>query len=434
MSGDKMRMVPAATVSFVVQVAGGGLAALTNLYLARKLGPASKGIAQVLVTVPAILIVVCNLGVHTAGAWFIGRSRYTLSEVLSAVLWWAVVVSSVLSVSLWVLREPIRIGVLGGVDARLELISLGCVPFYILAYYVADVLMASGRLMLYATLRLLPQVVYGITAVVLVGQRSMGLLGATMAFSGGIVASGLLAFVFVLVLSQGRLAPQPAVMRRALGFGGYVHAGTVSQFLVFRVDVLIVNALQGPAAAGLYAVAASLAEIVWYVGRSVESVIVPRIARAGEDEARQISSTAVRVTAGASLLTAAGIALLAPILISKLLPAFLPSLTALWFLLPAAVLSGIFIVAAGDLRGRGRAALVAVISIGALLMNIVLTIAFITQLGFVGAALASLLTYAAEAAVVAYALAGISGMTYRSMVAVSRDDLRLFRAITHQPW
>ncbi len=429
-----MRMVPAATVSFIVQVVGGALAAVTNLYLARRLGPASKGIAQVLVTAPAIVIVVCNLGVHTAGAWFIGRNRYTLPEVLSVVLWWAVLVSSVLSVVLWLLREPIRIVVLGGVDVRLELLSLGCVPFYFLAYYVADVLMASGRLMLYAMLRLLPQVVYGVTAVVLVGQRSMGLLGATVAFSAGIVASGLLAFVLVLILSHGRLAPQPAIMRRALSFGGYVHAGTVSQFLVFRVDVLIVNALQGPTAAGLYAVAASLAEIVWYVARSVESVIVPRIARAGGDEARQISATAIRVTAGASLLTAAGIAVLAPTLIGRLLPAFLPSLSALWLLLPATVLSGIFIVAAGDLRGRGRAALVALISIVALLINIALTVVFITRFGYVGAALASLLTYAAEAAVVAYALVGVSGVTYRSMVAVSRDDLRLLRAITNQPW
>jgi O-antigen/teichoic acid export membrane protein len=429
-----MRMVPAATVSFIVQVVGGALAALTNLYLARRLGPASKGIAQVLVTAPAIVIIVSNLGVHTAGAWFIGRSRYTLPEVLNAVLWWAVAVSSVLSVVLWLLREPIRLGVLGGVDPRLELLSLGCVPFYILAYYVVDVLMAAGRLMLYAILRLLPQVVYGVMAILLVGQRSMGLLGATMAFSAGIVASGLLAFILVLVLSRGRLAVEPTVMRRALGFGGYVHAGTVAQFLVFRVDVLIVNALRGAAAAGFYAVAVSLAEIVWYVGRSVESVIVPRIARAGGDEARQISATAVRVTAGASVLTATGIGLLAPALIKRLLPAFLPSLSALWLLLPATVLAGTFIVAAGDLRGRGRAALVAVISIAALLMDVALTVVFTTRFGFVGAALASLLTYGAEAAAVAYALVGVSGMTYRSIVAVSRDDLRLLRAITHQPW
>lgn len=429
-----MRMVPAASLSFAVQIAGGVISALTNLYLARELGPANKGAAQVLVTVPAIILVVSNLGVHVAGAWFIGRDRYRLDQVLSAVVWWAVVISAALALPIWLLREPLRVAVFGGIDSRLMAVSLGCLPFYILAYYVADVLMASNRLWLYATLRLLPLVTYGALALLLVGGRGLGLFGATLAFAGGIAASGVFALAVAMALSHGRLRPNRAVMLHALGFGGYVHVGTVAQFLVFRVDVLIVNAVSGGAAAGLYAVAVSLAEIVWYVSRSVESVILPRIARAHGEEARQISATALRVTTGTSLAAAVGIAVVAAPLVRHLLPAYLPGLAALWLLLPAAVVSGMYMVAASDLRGRGRPSVVAAISITGLVANIVLNFALVPLLGFKGAALASLITYTGQAAAVTYALVGISGVTYRSLMNVSLDDLRLLRAITQQPW
>jgi O-antigen/teichoic acid export membrane protein len=230
------------------------------------------------------------------------------------------------------------------------------------------------------------------------------------------------------------LRPDTAVMRHALEFGGYVHLGTVAQFLVFRVDVLIVNALRGSAEAGLYAVATSLAEIVWYVGRSVESVILPRIARAEGHEARQISATALRITAGASIATSLGIAAVAMPMVRLLLPAFTPGLTALWLLLPAAVVSGVYIVAASDLRGRGRPSLVAAISLTGLALNLLLNFMLIPRMGFTGAALASLITYGAQAIVVTYALVGVSGVSYRSLVGLSTDDLRLFRAITQQPY
>jgi O-antigen/teichoic acid export membrane protein len=430
----RMRMVPATTLSFAVQIVGGAISALTNLYLARKLGPANKGAAQVLVTVPAILIVVSNFGVHVAGAWFIGRDRYRLDQVLSAVLWWAVAISAALAVPLVLLREPIRVIVFGGVDAKLVTVSLGCIPLYLIAYYAGDVLLASGRLVLYAILRLLPLVTYGVAALVLVGQRGLGLLGATLAFSGGIAASGVFALAVMIVLSRGRLAPHGEVMKGALKFGGFVHVGTVAQFLVFRVDVLIVNALSGSAAAGLYAVAASLAEIVWYVGRSVESVILPRIARADAREAPQISTTALRVTVAGSTAAAVGIAIVASPLLHALLPAFLPSLTALWILLPAAVLSGLYIVAASDLRGRGRPGRVAAISLVGLVVNIALNIVLVPALGYVGAAIASLVTYAAQAVAVTAALVSISGVSYRAIVTPSSNDLRLFQAITQQPW
>lgn len=423
-----MRMVPAATTSFVVLVGGGVISALTNFYLASALGPAGKGTAQVLVTVPAILIVATNLGIHTAGAWFIGNGRYSVGQVLNAVLWWAVIISALLAIPFWAFHDSLASAL--GAPSGLVAISLGCVPLYILAYYAADVLMASGRFFLYAVLRLLPLVVYGVMAVLLVGLQGLGVLGATIAFAAGIAASGIYTLVIIVVLSGGQLRRQPEVMRTALGFGGYVHAGSVAQFLVFRVDVLIVNALQGSAAAGFYAVASSLAEIVWYAGRSVESVIVPRIARAEPAEARQITATALRVTFAASTAIAAGIAAVAQPLVPLLLPAYVPALPAMWLLLPGAIMSGVFVVAAGDLRGRGRPAAAAAISLVGLVLIVALTVVFVPWLGFVGAALASLFTYTAQLLVALYVLARVSGVRYRSMFGLSMNDLKLFRAIS----
>ena len=433
MSEGRMRMVPAASLSFVVQIVGGAISALTNLYLARKLGPAGKGAAQVLVTVPAIIIVASNLGVHVAGAWFIGRDRYRLDQVLSAVLWWAVAISGLLAVPLWLFREPIRMLVFGGIEPALMAVSLGCIPFYIVAYYVADVLLASNRLRLYAVLRLLPLAVYAGMALLLVGMSNLGVMGATLAFSIGIGASGVFALAVAVVLARGRLRPDPAVMRHALQFGGYVYFGTLSQFLAFRVDVLIVNALTGSAGAGLYAVASSLAEMVWYVARSVESAILPRIARARGDEARQITETALRLTGGASLVAACLIGALAVPAIHYLLPAFTSSLSALWLLLPASVASAVYLVAASDIRGRGYPERAAAISVAGLIANLALSFALVPRIGFIGAAVAALLTYTCQAAAMTYTLVGLSGISYRSLVGVTSNDVRLFRMITQRP-
>ena len=434
MAAARVRMVPVTGVSLVVQLVGGGLSALTNLYLARHLGPGNQGALQVLVTVPAIVIVMGNLGVHVAGAWFVARERYEANAVLTALLWWALLLTAVLVIPTWLLREQIRTVVFGGLDARLVWLSLGCLPFYMLSYYVADVLIASNRLAVYAVLRLMPLVVYGLFAVLLVGLRRLELLGATLAFVTGIIATGVFALVVVLVVTRGRLWPDRSVMRGAVERGGTIHVGTVAQFLAFRLDILLVNALLGTAAAGLYGVAASLSQLVWYIGRSVESGILPRIARASGDEAPDISATALRMTAVASALAAAAIGTVSYPLFHRLLPEFVNALTALWILLPAAVLSSMSMVAASDLRGRGRAGVVAVVNLGALALNVTLNLLLLPTMGFVGAAVAALVTSVMQSVVLTQVVIAATGVTYRRILEPTARDLQMLRAIGQQLW
>ena len=183
--------------------------------------------------------------------------------------------------------------------------------------------------------------------------------------------------------------------------------GSLAVFFAYRVDAyLIVFLMIDPATAlGYYSLAVGLAEIVLFFPRAVTTLYFPHVAGSPREESdRQVAATS-RVT----LLVTGVCALLmvpaATLMVWILLPAYGPSLPALYLLLPGVVAFSVTFALGGYLTGIDRPGITSGVSIVALVTNVVANLILIPRFGIEGAASASLISYSLSSALLTIVVA-----------------------------
>lgn len=209
--------------------------------------------------------------------------------------------------------------------------------------------------------------------------------------------------------------PKRAERRRVLGFALPRTASAGLEQLLVWLDVLIVGAMLGPAAAGLYGAATRFIAAGLVVDTALRIVVSPRFSlmlhRQDTEGVQDLYRTATRwlvlfATPGFVLLTA-----FAPVVLSWLGPAFVDAATTLVVLSVGATVAFL----AGNIHSvllmSGHAGWAAINKVVAVLVSVVGCFSLIPFFGLTGAALAwsaAILVDAASAAVEVHFLVGVA--------------------------
>ena len=146
----------------------------------------------------------------------------------------------------------------------------------------------------------------------------------------------------------------PGLLKESVSLGFRAYLGNVVQFFNYRLDMFMVNYLVGVTNVGLYSVAVTIAELLWYVPQSVATILFPRTAATGAEEARLFTPKVCRNTFLITLLAALGLSVVGkPLIIFIYGEAYAPSVIPLRLLMPGVVALSISKVLCGDLAGRG---------------------------------------------------------------------------------
>jgi len=124
-------------------------------------------------------------------------------------------------------------------------------------------------------------ITYLMASIILVGFLKMGVTGAVWAFVSGFYISGILALILALKIIHWRFAFNKDFFKHAIQYGLKIHIGRLSQQVTYRIDIPLVNYFSGFGSTGYYSIAVSLAELLWYVPKTVSFVLFPRVARMG---------------------------------------------------------------------------------------------------------------------------------------------------------
>ena len=89
---------------------------------------------------------------------------------------------------------------------------------------------------------------------------------------------------------------------------------------------------------------------------------------------------------------------------------------------------------ANDIAARGKPEMIAIQSALALVLNIILNLIFIPRFNFVGAALASSISYSVMTILLAFTFRRLSGARLRDLFLPSRADLVLWQKAFHWLW
>ena len=335
---------------FATQVSGVAAALIVGIIVSRKLGPEGQGLCQLAILVPVAMTLMLAIGGGAGPSFLIGRGA-PVKEVWG---WLVVLAVSATAVTFLVLTwfpsvwpRPI----LTSIPWNLRMGLLVYVPLQILANGGAAILVAQDRMRYVFWVGMLPRL--GQLAALIIVALGWGL---TVVYVATIyVWMPFLGLLVSLIAFKGQAIPRwrLSIMKHALGFGIKGHLGNVAQFLNYRVGLYVTGLMLMPRQTGLYWLAVTFSELLWYAPSAVSSVLLPRVARSESDGTR----TALIANAmGWGTVVLGGVAAVtSPWLLPKIWGvSFKGAVPLLWILLPGVSLFAWSKVLTGDLAGKGH--------------------------------------------------------------------------------
>ena len=413
-------------MTLAARVAAFGFSVITNVILARSLGPEGRGVYAVAVMVSSILSLLAQLGVGPANVYHLSKQLIDLDELIghatSLALLLGTLCFGIVFGYVWLTSADNVLGV----GSRYVVVASGAVPFMLLTAFLQSLLQGGQR---FLDFNLVLIVQYAAPTFTLVASffvfrdRTLGSVSAWTA--SAIITAGVAAYL-VAPLSRFSLRMRAPTMRSLLRFGIISYLGNVTSFVNYRFDIIIVNLFAGARQVGLYSVGTSLAEIVWFIANAASIVLAPSVAAADAERADRMTESVARVVGFLAFASACFLAVFAPFIVVLFFGAsFAESAWAVWLLLPGIVTFSVGRILSMYLLGRNRLRVDLVASATGLVVTLALDFALIPHLGFRGAAIASSVAYSAAMLVNLVWVVRHSTITPRALLVARREDAHI---------
>jgi stage V sporulation protein B len=415
-------------LTFVLQVAQVGVLVAVNILVTRITGASGKGVFTLMSLLVTLTGSMLSLGVNWAAVYFTGRDAFPRRDIVSTVLTTTLVSSLVSILVIAVAFAGLRHSYFKSIDNAELVVTLTLLPLVQLGTSVGMIILGSNRPIHFAALTLTQ---WAVTLAIQVGIAAAGRLTPTtalIAWAFGAAVSLAWGLRLLGLDAPLRLGIKRDVFRRLIGFGIKGYAANLMMFFNYRLDSLIVNGLVGVASLGVYSIAVSLAEVIWYAAGAIGTVMFPHVSGLERREADRVTPIVCRNVYFITLLgVVAMFALSRWIILLAFGSAMLPALVPLWLLLPGILsLSGSKVIAS-YLSGIGKPEYATAIAAGTVIITVILDLILIPRYGIAGAALASSIVYTAAAIASLYALGRESGASVLQSILIKPQDLGYYR-------
>ena len=412
---------------FATRVTQFAIGFVTSFLLARLLGPDGRGTYYLVVLTPAMLFAIAQFGLPAAVSFFAGRGRsgrslHRLSLLLAGIL--AAALIAVTLPALPFLGES----VLRAAPTDLVRLALVSLPLQFVASFGGALLIGRQTMRTYNLILVSQSLAALLGVVLLVGVLGLGVMGAVIS-NLVVAAGGALAITLeARRATAGDPESRPVRFAELARYGARLYPASLSSFFSYRADIFLLGLLLGDAGAiGLYSLAVSLGELIFFVPDSVSTVFFPRVAAATRTTADEMTPVVSRFTVMVTALSVVPLVPAAFVLVLVVLPAFAESLPAFLVILPGIVALSVAKVLSSYISGLGLPTPVAVASVTALIINIGVNLLLIPAWGIVGASAASLVSYTVHAAILVAISSRMARRTAAAFVIPGRDEVRRLR-------
>jgi O-antigen/teichoic acid export membrane protein len=333
-----------------------------------------------------------TFGIASANPYFAAREPELRARIASNSLWLAGVIGPTIALC-GVAVKLIAPGALPDVTWPELAVGMCAVPVILASLFLQSILLAEGRTVLYNGV----DFAAALLTVTLIATLLPATKGSVLlALSLMVIPQALAMLTFAGAMrGNGRLlAPlDMQLVRRMIGYGARAYVITLIAYLLLRVDLLLVNGIQGASAAGQYSVAVAFADALYLLPVSVGVNLFARVARGHAQ--RELSLDVFHVVAIGFGVVCAVAGLLAEPAIELLFgPAYHPAVALFLWLLPGIYCLGIFNVIAYHFAGHGLPRELILVWIPGLAVNLALDIALLPGHGTYVASIASTVAYA----------------------------------------
>jgi len=415
-------------LTFILQVAQVAVLVAVNILVTRITGASGKGVFTLMSLLVTLTGSMLSLGVNWAAIYFTGRDAFPRRDLVSTVLTCTLLSSLVSILVIAIAFAALRHSYFMSISDAQLLVTLALLPMVQLTTSVQMIILGTNRPMHFAGLSLAQ---WAVTLAIQIGFAVAGRLTPTTALVAWAFGAAVSLAWGLRLLSRDaplRLGIRRDVVRRLLGFGIKGYAANLMMFFNYRLDSLIVNGLVGVASLGIYSIAVSLAEVIWYAAGAIGTVMFPHVTGLERREADRVTPIVTRNVYFITLLgVVAMFALSRWVILLAFGQAMLPALIPLWLLLPGILsLSGSKVIAS-YLSGIGRPEYATAIAGGTVVITVILDLLLIPRYGIAGAAVASSIVYTAAAIASVYALRRESGASVLQTILIQPQDIGYYR-------
>lgn len=364
--------------------------AVASIVISRVLGPAGRGEYFVIVTVAIAAQSLGHLSIEQAGISMFSRgiTPATLATTITAVALMSGIAAGVAAFSIVSLLGPDVMPISSYTYLALALLG---VPTGIM------VMGAGSQLLLRDQVSVVNRGKLSAAAVQCIGLVVLGVAGKlTIAAVIGLWVAGT-AFPLVVYLTV--LRPRPSQVDLALGLslvstGAKYHAGMASLFLLWRVDVFILNGFVPARELGLYSLAVTIAELTYFMTDALGQAVISGQVSGTMRDAAAFTARIARSNFLFSVVLLAGTVMVSPIAVPAVFgEEYQGTVMPLVVLAPGVVGVAVTRALLPYLVRLERPITVSVLAMFALAINVVLNLVLIPRIGIIGASLASSLAY-----------------------------------------
>jgi O-antigen/teichoic acid export membrane protein len=353
--------------------------------VARELGPSGQGLFAVAYSLTLMLAQLGGLGLTTANPYFTAREPAQRASIVGNSLWLAAGLGLLL-IGVGAALRAVAPDALGGLGWEPLLVTLVGVPGALAALFLQSVLLGESRMAAYNVIEAAQAVLTFAGLLVALYAFDAGLTGALAVLTAGRYVA---VAVYLALLAPGRADSRLA--RRMLVYGVRAYVAIVVSFLVIRLDLLLVNGYLGSVEAGLYSVAATIADGMFVLPMVVALNLFPRVARSDSHEQTAEVFRSIAVLYGVLCLLTIPAAQAIPLVFGE---RFDGSISLYYWLLPGVFCLGLLTILAHHFAGRGYPKEAAAIWFVGLGLNVAINVAFLPGRGAWVASLASSVAYA----------------------------------------
>jgi O-antigen/teichoic acid export membrane protein len=405
----------------LAQVLGNAGYFVAVLVLARSLTPAGRGTIAFVTTAVVVVGRVLELGVTQATMVLAAQREEDRPALLANVALFCLAAGASGGCAMGVVFGLAHVG------PRLDRAELAAVGAGVLVGSLFDggyaVLLGLGRLREWTMVAAVMPWIYALSLGAVSAIGSLTILRALVVW---VVAHGCWAVAAFLLARRyvplGR--PRLELLRESLSLGIRAWLGSLSRFLNFRLDQIILGLLATQATLGIYAIAVNLSEVPLYLPGAVATAAIPAIARARPDRRVDQALTSFRVLFLITFATVVVACAGAPLLPFIFGDAYRASVVPYLWLLPGALGYAASGVLSSALLSSGRPFLSSLGPLVSLVSGVALDFALIPSLGATGAAVAASAAFVAGGTVACVAYRSVARFAWASLVP-GMDDARL---------
>ncbi|MDQ6777813.1 MAG: oligosaccharide flippase family protein [Actinomycetota bacterium] len=388
-------------LAFAAQVVTAGFTAVLTLYLTRKLAPHRFGEFSLVIGVVGVLLVVADLGIASSAGRFLAEQRRDrkvgsafLRNAVMLKLVTATLVSGALFASAGPLADAYGNHALTWPFRAAALVLFGQTMFSLFSSALVSIGRIAANLGVY-TAESVAEATISIALVAFGG----GATGATFGRAAGYVVGALTAALLTYRVFDRRAgaseAPNRTQMMQISRYAGVLFVVNGVWALLSQTDILLIGAYVGITQVGFFSAPMRLANLLHYPGLAVQNSIAPRMASGpGVEPDVESFRGALRylviLQAGvvAVILVWAG-----PIIALLLGKNYGPSAPVLRSLAPFIYLQGLGPLVSVGVSYMGESRRRIPVALGALAIQIILSVILIPKLGAVGGGIATSVAY-----------------------------------------